>query len=185
MLPKSQWGKGPWQDEPDHLEWDDQETGLRCMIEREIYFGTLCGYVGIGPTHPAYEIHHDGASFEEAKLYRESLRANLFSGNVVTRPEPIPGVGEIVHSIKVHGGLTFSGKIVDGSTLWYFGFDCCHAFDVMPFRWKEFDDVRKKSNFKIEYRTIDYVKGECHELARQLKVLEVKVPFLQVSSDRS
>ncbi len=44
---KSLWGPGPWQDEPDHIEWDDAKTRLKCIINRCPGAGHLCGYVGV------------------------------------------------------------------------------------------------------------------------------------------
>ena len=31
---KSEWGPGPWQEEPDKAVWIDERTGLDCMIHR-------------------------------------------------------------------------------------------------------------------------------------------------------
>ncbi len=50
-LPKSAWGPGPWQDEPDLARWVDKPTGLRCAILRSDVSGALCGYVEID--HPS------------------------------------------------------------------------------------------------------------------------------------
>jgi len=50
-LPKSEWGPGPWQDEPDLARWIDKPTGLRCAIVRSDVTGALCGYVEID--HPS------------------------------------------------------------------------------------------------------------------------------------
>lgn len=33
--------------EPDHLEWIDDETGLLCEIKRNMRLGNLCGYVTV------------------------------------------------------------------------------------------------------------------------------------------
>jgi hypothetical protein len=30
-IDKSQWGPGPWQDEPDKKQWQDEATGLPCL----------------------------------------------------------------------------------------------------------------------------------------------------------
>lgn len=38
---------GPWQQEPDFLEWRDPATDLKCRIRRN-GVGSLCGYVCIG-----------------------------------------------------------------------------------------------------------------------------------------
>jgi len=49
--PKSEWGPGPWQDEPDEARWVDAATGLRCAIVRSEVTGALAGFVEID--HPA------------------------------------------------------------------------------------------------------------------------------------
>ena len=55
---KSTWGPGPWQSEPDFLEWDDLETGLSCRIRRN-GSGSLCGYVGVPKSYSTYEQKYD------------------------------------------------------------------------------------------------------------------------------
>ena len=68
--------------------------------------------------------------------------------------------------VYVHGGLTFSGNSLpdwkhEKETKGWLGFDCGHAGDIIPYLWKE-----------GTYRTKEYVKQECTELAKQLKDLE-------------
>lgn len=50
-LDKAEWGQGPWQDEPDKVQWRDGATGLPCLIVRGPH-GAFCGYVGVLDTHP-------------------------------------------------------------------------------------------------------------------------------------
>lgn len=45
---------GPWDTEPDQMEWSDGDTGLRCLIKRTPQLGNLCGYVGVPPGHPLH-----------------------------------------------------------------------------------------------------------------------------------
>lgn len=54
MIDKSKWGSGPWQDEPDELEW--QHAGFDCSIHRSDT-GALCGYVACPPGHPFHGVH--------------------------------------------------------------------------------------------------------------------------------
>lgn len=42
------WGPGPWDGEPDKMQWTDPATGLDCLIVRNT-LGALCGYVGVTP----------------------------------------------------------------------------------------------------------------------------------------
>ncbi len=66
--------------------------------------------------------------------------------------------------IKVHGGLTYSGKDKDGS--WLIGFDCAHLGDLVPFY------VLSAMNYGIiseeVYRDMEYVKSECESLCEQI-----------------
>ena len=49
-MDKSVWGPGPWQNEPDKRQWQDEATGLPCLIVRNS-MGALCGYVGVSEGH--------------------------------------------------------------------------------------------------------------------------------------
>lgn len=51
--PKSEWGPGPWQDEPDEATWVDPATGYTCQILRNTEVtGALNGYVFLPGGHP-------------------------------------------------------------------------------------------------------------------------------------
>lgn len=43
------WGDGPWNDEPDHEKWIDEETAYELEIVRSYNMGHLCGYVYFPP----------------------------------------------------------------------------------------------------------------------------------------
>lgn len=47
LIDKSSWPRGEWNNEPDYLEWVDEETGFVCDIKRNHYLGNLCGYVTV------------------------------------------------------------------------------------------------------------------------------------------
>src|SRR6266436_107280 len=49
-IDRTGWTEGPWDQEPDRLEWKDATTGLTCLAVRN-RFGAWCGYVGVPPTH--------------------------------------------------------------------------------------------------------------------------------------
>jgi hypothetical protein len=61
--------------------------------------------------------------------------------------------------IKVHGGLTFSGKD-EASGQWLFGFDTTHCNDC----WGESEHY---GNHRVEW-TLDKLKAETEKLAEQL-----------------
>jgi hypothetical protein len=146
---KSTWLRGEWDDECDKKQWTDQATGYACLIVRN-QFGALCGYVGIPEVHPCFGMDYDA-------------------------------VYESHESLSVHGNLTFSSGCqsehdVDhdqsvgvchfdpaGGKVWWLGFDCAHACDILPaigFGWGE-------------YRNLAYVTAELSNLAAQLKAVEV------------
>ena len=146
-IDKTTWGIGPWTDEVDKIQWLDEATSLPCLIVRGP-IGNLCGYVGVNSTHPYFQ-----------KSY------NL-----------------IEHDIDVHGGLTFSDKCqkaVEGvchlvennedDNVWWFGFDCGHYQDVSP-KMLSYGPIFKCQSGQT-YKTIEYVREQVLELAKQLKEL--------------
>lgn len=54
----------PWETEPDNAEWDDEFTGYKCRIWRHPTHLTLCGYVGVPPSHTCYEMSYDEVNVE-------------------------------------------------------------------------------------------------------------------------
>jgi hypothetical protein len=56
-MDKSEWGPGPWQSEPDRVQFEDPDTGLPCLIIRS-HLGALCGYVGIPESHPLFGVSY-------------------------------------------------------------------------------------------------------------------------------
>jgi hypothetical protein len=52
-IDKTLWPRGEWDDEPDKMQWQDEATGLPCLIVRGPV-GALCGYVGVPEGHPCF-----------------------------------------------------------------------------------------------------------------------------------
>jgi hypothetical protein len=147
---KKTWIDGPWKQEPDRMEWTHR--GFPClMVRNTAVTGSWCGYVAVPPDHPAYEKPYDKVD------------------------------------VNVHGGLTYADhcrghvchKPKDGEpdTVWWFGFDCAHAFDLMPRMRTLMKAIAKELNqpdlgtdyFPERYRDVAYVKKETEKLADQLK----------------
>lgn len=151
---KTTWPRGAWDNEPDKIQWVDEETGLDCLIHRHERLGHLCGYVGVPFTH---KLH--GLSYNEAY---DLLR--------VPDDEGWPDTG--------HGDLTYADACqeTDDETkgichvpepgrphdVWWFGFDCAHFGDLSPNISLGFDDGYET------YRTVPYVKKCTADLARTL-----------------
>lgn len=146
-IDKSGWGKGPWQDEPDRIDWIDPETCYPCIIVRHPHFGSLCGYVAVPPGHPLH-----GVDFNDA---------------------PLDAHGSVNYSALCADRVCHVPKPGEPDNVWWFGFDMAHAGDFMPAYallnrirgWEELDRG-------AQYRPIKYVQRECRDLARQLKELE-------------
>jgi hypothetical protein len=137
-IDKSGWGPGAWQDEPDKIQWVDEETGLDCLMVRHDSLGHWCGYVGVAEGHPAFEKDYDDV---DVRVHGGLTFAAACQADACHVPEP--GRPEKV---------------------WWLGFDCAHAFDLSPsFRGRDriFGD-------RADYRDRAYVEAEIAALAGQL-----------------
>jgi hypothetical protein len=152
---KSEWGEGPWQTEPDKIQWQDEATGLPCLIVRNTRVtGALCGYVGVAEGHPDFakgyndvEVEvHGGLTF--AAFCTET---DDESSHICHRPAP----GEPDH-------------------VWWLGFDCSHSGDLSPamearYSKSALGSTRYGVGWEETYKTIPYVKAEVTRLAEQLR----------------
>lgn len=168
---KASWARGEWDGEPDKMQWQDEATGLPCLIVRN-QSGALCGYVGVTQEHPAFGVQYDSVS--------------------------IPGKE---YGPDVHCGLTFSDFCADATDhskgichlpapgepdrVWWLGFDCAHCDDYSPGSEARYREITSASEWRqhervlglgrptgsgsyIGYRNVEYVKRECASLASQL-----------------
>jgi hypothetical protein len=132
--------------EGDCLDWTDSVTGYDCAIRRVGTLGHLCGYVRVPETHPYYN--------------KQIMDTDL-------------------DNFQVHWGLTFDGKmdfVQDDYTLskdnregHWIGFDCAHSGDLYPPNILKYNENIPSHEV---YRTMEYVKKECENLAKQLKELD-------------
>ncbi len=149
-----------WEAEPDKVVWVDDATGLDCMVHRGPA-GALCGYVGVPEGHPWFGVDY---------------------------MRPVGAVDVLMDwddefaltpcgAISVHGGLTYSdhcqGDICHQpqpgrpEKVWWFGFDCAHAGDLVP----GLVEVWAEAGLGIDsetYKNIAFVKREVEHLAQQL-----------------
>lgn len=153
VVDKSDWPRGPWDDEPDKVQWRDEASGFACLIVRS-HLGTLCGYVGVPAGHPWHG------------LYCERVR--------------MPGASSARYDDagdpRAHGGLTFAGACQHGADpargichvpgpgdpddLWWLGFDCAHLYDLVPALGRfHLPDP------SVIYRDLDFVAGAVAALA--------------------
>lgn len=159
-IDKTSWGNGDWnkgfdgKGEPDKRQWEDEHTGLPCLIVRN-HHGSLCGYVGVSQGHPFFK--KGGYDFD-----LEVHGGITFTGGCDSNYEPSMGICHIDPS---------------NDNVWWLGFDCGHFMDVSPAmaaRLKIVEDF-PAIDFAKCYRNIDYVTAEVQSLAKQLKALEKPV----------
>jgi hypothetical protein len=140
---RAAWTVGPWDGEPDKVQWRDATTGLTCLAKRSPVLGAWCGYVGVDRTHPWH-----GKPYDD-----------------------LP--------VEVHGGLSFADGCQEGpqestvchipepgqpDDLWWFGFDCGHAWDISPgLRFQAEDRLEGTS-----YKPLPLVRDWCTLLALQI-----------------
>lgn len=156
---KSDWEDGPWQDEPDKIQWTDEATGLPCLAVRN-EGGAWCGYVGMTKGHPWYEANpfeidlphgvHGGLNF--ATFCQDT-------GDESQGICHIPGPGEPDH-------------------VYWLGFDCGHAWDKKPGNdallrrvAPHLEEMRQELSVGIlaeTYRDLAYVQDQCRHLAHQI-----------------
>lgn len=157
------WPEGPWDNEPDKIQWEDEATGYPCLLVRN-RMGALCGYVGVPAGHRFHGVGYDDVRIGDSEVYDE-------------------------HSYPpAHCGLTFSDKCHEGvpeaegichvpglgepDDPWWLGFDCAHGGDVIP-HMLTLDEKYGGGGYWREgtYKDVAYVKANCAELAAWLKAV--------------
>lgn len=142
---KETWGEGPWQSEPDKIQWKDEATGFPCLAVRRQRLGYWCGYVGVPPGH---RFHGAGYGVPDVDVHGGLTFANSCShGPEDTSICHIPEPGE-------------------PDDVWWLGFDCHHTFDLAP--GAGYVDTLPPGCPSAEYREIEYVRGQTTRLAQQL-----------------
>jgi hypothetical protein len=150
-IPKSEWGPGPWQAEPDRVEW--KHAGLPCLIVRGPA-GALCGYVAVPPGHKAHGVTY------------QRLEVEVHGG--LTYDGPCQEGGKICH--KPAPG--------EPDDVFWFGFDCSHCWDISPLRDAR-DRLRGWAPLRFDgreqYRDLEYVRAQTERLAEQLASPELTI----------
>lgn len=156
QIDKSDWGDGPWQNEPDRVQW--VHAGYACLALRHPMFGSWCGYVGVDRAHPCYgRDWNTGSLIDELKAHCGINYSAACDGEICHVPEP--GMPEDV---------------------WWLGFDCHHGFDFSPGLEarerklglpSELTLFSETDRFRPRYRDLAYVKAVTESLAEQLRAL--------------
>ena len=135
------WGEGPWQDEPDRVEWRVPGSALPRLVLRN-RTGNWCGYVGLPPGH-----RYHGQAYDTVVV---DVHGGLTFGRECA--------GHICHVPR------------DGEPehVYWLGFDCGHSGDYSPGMEAHLRRSMGASYSGGTYRTVDYVIAETEQLARQL-----------------
>ena len=154
---KSKWPRGEWDDEPDKVQWQDEETGLPCMLVRN-RMGALCGYVGLSPSHPFYEKGYDDGPNDKVNVHMGFTFAE-FCQDKTGCPDLERLESEGICHVVEEG---------EEEKIWWLGFDCNHAWDFapgyhLPNHFPRTDET---------YKNVHFVKQECASVAMQLKKVE-------------
>lgn len=103
-----QWGPGPWENEPDRIEWRGRESKLPRLALRGP-LGSWCGYVGVPDGHPLHGKGYDDDATLDLRVHGGLTYGNACGGNICH----VPREGESDH-------------------VWWLGFDCAHSGDLSP-----------------------------------------------------
>lgn len=162
---KSAWAAGPWQDEPDRVDFIAH--GFACLALRHPQHGHFCGYVGVPRKHPAY-----GRPPAE-------LAALAMHGYDINYAAPCDEGGLVCHTPA-------PGMPAD---VWWIGGDFGHVWDRAPGRdarlreaaeaarregapWASaFEPTGLEATGLVQYRALPYVRQEIESLARQLHAI--------------
>ncbi len=138
------WPSGPWDGEPDKVQWKDAATGLDCMVIRQMRGGHLCGYVGVPQGHPWFE-----------KGYEDVC----------------PDVhGGLTYAERCSGHICHVAAPGEPDDIWWLGFDCMHGGDAAPRDCTNPARIFLEGlDLGGTYRTVEYVRGQCVKLAQQAK----------------
>ena len=160
------------------------EFGFHGLICKHDRWGYLCGYVGVPCEHPLYEKRFDqclqGCPPEPLSWRKIYADANAIPGFPrLEVPEGNPaadrewdhwpcGWGAERHptpdnQLQAHGGVDYSGREIEGMRpdLYYFGFQCGHAWDTWPGDPNPYPDA--------VYRDEAYVEAQVRSLYDQLR----------------
>jgi hypothetical protein len=135
------WPPGPWDGEPDRVEWKHEESGLHCLAKRHPWLGHWCGYVAVPPGHPWH-----------GRAYGDD-------------PVDVDVHGGLTYASECSDGICHVPPPGEPANVWWFGFDCAHCDDISPGSYK----YGAHSFVGNTYRDLEFVQRQCGSLAEQLQ----------------
>lgn len=169
LVDRAGWDPGPWDDEPDRVDWTDPATGYPCLIIRHAIAGNLCGYVAVPSGHPW---HGQDWTAEDSPTDHVAVHQGVTFSAPCRQPEEYPP-GHPRELAVCH--VPEPGQPDD---VWWFGFHCASAFDIQPGLQAHMraaglggwpgTDLGRDHPLCPAYRTLAYVQDQCTALAAQL-----------------
>lgn len=145
-------GPGPWDAEPDKLQWIDEDSGYDCLIVRAVHHGALCGYVGLPPGHPVYDLERAAIRGRYGWL---TVHGGISFADHCQPGEPGAGVCH-----RPEYGAT--------DDPWWVGFSCGTFTDHFPVLFRGVDFAAWPTQARPVYRDVEYVEEQVESLAYQL-----------------
>lgn len=137
---------GEWTNEPDRVEF--KHLGLDCLLSRNPFGFNWCGYVGVPKNHPFFGRDYSRLRFEVHGGLSYSRECN----------------GHLCHG----GDSPSVSASVTLQPIWWFGFDCGHAYDLRPGDAAIQRAIGLRPWVPPFYRNKRYVTTETEKLASQL-----------------
>lgn len=145
-IDKNTWADGPWQTEPDKIQWHDGR--FACLVVRNPHSGAWCGYVGVPGNHSCHGVDCGAVDV----LVHGGLTYSAFCQ----------------HGEPEDSGICHVVSDGEDDRVWWLGFDCAHAGDQMPGTQSLLPDYLFVGS---TYRDLAYVQDEVRQLSKQLAQL--------------
>lgn len=137
----------PWENEPDNAEWTD-DAGYKCRIVRNMYPGTLYGYVGVPRGHALWGVQYSDSLLKDIDVHG-GLSCDAVRGDL--------NDNAWYFGFDTSHANDFMPKIVE--------------------RELENGITQLKYHERMEYRTWEYVEDEIVSLSLQLRAYEQGRPI--------
>lgn len=170
LVPRDGWESGPWDEEPDRVDWIDEATGYPCLVTRHFLFGYLCGYVGLPPGH---RLH--GVNWQDNEELREVDVWNGVTYSAPCQEGPPPDVADVVGPPELY--ICHVPEPGQEEHVWWFGFHCGGYLDYQPRMAAEMrrllgrgprDHFPEGHPLRPRYVPLAVVRAQCTQLAAQL-----------------
>lgn len=188
VIDKTEWARGAWDNEPDKIQWQDEATGLPCLIVRGPS-GALCGYVGVAPGHPWHGKDYDSCDVDvhwgltfahgcaeisrekwekwrERQLARREEAAQYPRGDAARYLKEWEKERDNYDAWAARAASRYICHVAapgEPDPVWWLGFDCAHSGDLSP----SYSHLRRFGSDET-YKPISFVEAECRSLARQI-----------------